>query len=91
MKVEEEKLNINYDRSLVEFINANRPPVMRKRPKGFGVTADEYAAMDDDLTVGRARELLNQMVDDGILVKEQMRMPSHTGSTPYVYYKPESE
>ena len=91
MKIHEKELDINYDRSLAEFITQNLvDTVARYRPDGFGVTASEYAREID--TAGDvARRALKKMVKRGLLKCDRMITPGQSGSSAEVYYRPEDE
>jgi len=90
MKVEEKQLDINYDRSLVDFINSSAKEVMNVRPEGFGITVQEYME-EEGITEGPARRVLKGLVKSGVMEMKKMTLPGKAGSYSCVYYRPESE
>ena len=86
MKVEEQELNINYDKLLVDFIEENVGHMTQVRPDGFGITVEEFCDLKG---VSReiARKALNQLVKEGLLKSELMVLPGKQGRNPLVYYR----
>jgi len=81
LKPKENRLNIS-ENELMEYIDkqANIVPV---RPVGFGVTCTEYAERHS-IGFGAAQAILERLVKEGKLQKQEMKYNRHKGQ---VYFK----
>jgi hypothetical protein len=70
----------DFDSDLLESLPKPTP----QRPKGFGITVREYA-IQRDCSIRMARDILDRLVKEGELQKQEMRLSAK--SEGYVYHK----